>query len=132
MKKDPDYIVRVEKAIAEKYGEETIQNPKSNWNEEKEQDYLDQLKKLSEKERKNQESRDKIDNNGFLISKKLLNRESERVCPVCDSYSFSLKDDLYKNKYGCCLKCYIQWVEGREERWEAGWRPMGDKNGNNT
>ena len=55
MKKDPNYIVKVEKAIAEKYGEETVQNPKSNWNEEKEQNYLQQLKKLSEKERKRQE-----------------------------------------------------------------------------
>ena len=39
-KKDPNYVVKLEKAIAEKYGEETIQNPKKNWNEEKE--YLDQ------------------------------------------------------------------------------------------
>ena len=28
MSKDPDYIVRVEQAIAKKYGEEAIQNPK--------------------------------------------------------------------------------------------------------
>ena len=27
-KKDPNYVVKLEKAIAEKYGEETIQNPK--------------------------------------------------------------------------------------------------------
>ena len=29
MSKDPDYIVKVEQAIADKYGEETIQNPKA-------------------------------------------------------------------------------------------------------
>tara|TARA_R100000808_G_C2136083_1_gene144410 strand:- start:1227 stop:1610 length:384 start_codon:yes stop_codon:yes gene_type:complete len=127
MRDDPEYVIKVEKAIAEKYGEETVQNPKSNWNEEKERDYLEQLKKLSKKERKRRESRDKVDNNGFFISKKLLNKESKRSCQVCGNYSFSLKDDLYMNKYECCFGCYIQWVEDREERWEAGWRPGGDK-----
>ena len=34
--KDPNYIVKVEKAISKKYGEDTIQNPRGNWNEEKE------------------------------------------------------------------------------------------------
>ena len=29
--KDPNYVVKVEKAIADKYGEEAIQNPKANW-----------------------------------------------------------------------------------------------------
>jgi hypothetical protein len=126
MKKDLNYIAKVEKAISEKYGEETIQNPKSGWDENKEQEYLSQIKKLSQKERKRQESKDKIDNNGFLISKKLLNKESERVCPICEEYSFSLRDDLYMNKYECCFNCYIQWVEGREERWKTGWRPEGE------
>ena len=27
--KDPDYVVKVEQAIAKKYGQETIQNPKA-------------------------------------------------------------------------------------------------------
>ena len=127
MKKDLNYVAKVEKAILEKYGDEAIQNPKANWDEKKEQEYLAQLKKLSQKERKRQESKDKIDNNGFLISKKLLNKESERVCPVCENYSFKLKDDLYMTKYECCFNCYIQWVDGREERWLTGWRPKGEK-----
>ena len=38
--KDPNYTVKVEKAIAKKYGEETIQHPKSNWTDEKEKEYL--------------------------------------------------------------------------------------------
>ena len=29
MSKDQDYIVKVEQAIAKKYGDETIQNPKA-------------------------------------------------------------------------------------------------------
>ena len=34
--KDPDYLVKVEKAIAEKYGDETIQDPRGSWDAEKE------------------------------------------------------------------------------------------------
>ena len=40
MKKDLDYIARLEKAIEEKYGKEAIINPKSNWTDEKEKQYL--------------------------------------------------------------------------------------------
>ena len=31
--KDWDYIAKVEKAIAKKYGKETVQNPKASWDE---------------------------------------------------------------------------------------------------
>ncbi len=33
--KDPNYIVKLEKAIAEKYGEDAVQNFKSGWTPEK-------------------------------------------------------------------------------------------------
>ena len=65
----------------------------------------------------------KINIDGLFISKKLLNKDSNRSCPVCHVYSFDLNDDLYMNRYECCKKCYIKWVEGREERWKTGWRP---------
>jgi hypothetical protein len=121
--KDYNFIAKVEQAIGDKYGEEAIQNPKANWSEEKEKEYLEQIKKIQQKQRKISEAKDKIEVNGFFISKKLLNRESERHCPVCETYSFNAGDDLYMNKYDCCHNCYIQWVESREERWESGWRP---------
>ena len=125
-KKDQDYIASVEKAIAQKYGTDTIQNPKSNWTDEKEREYLSQLKKFSENERRQQDQEEKVETNGYFISKKLLNKETNRTCPVCDTYSFNLKDDVYMSKFECCFKCYIQWVEDREERWATGWRPQGD------
>ena len=126
MKKDQNYIANVEKAIAQKYGTEAIQNPKSNWTDEKEREYLSQLKKFSENERRQQDQEEKVETNGYFISKKLLNKETNRTCPVCDTYSFNLKDDVYMSKFECCWKCYIQWVEDREERWATGWRPQGD------
>jgi len=120
MSKDPNYAVKVEKAIAEKYGQEAVVNPKSQWDDDKEREYLDGLKSNY---RHDKAETEKVDLDGVLISKELLNRESKRSCSTCNTYSFKSVDDLYMTKFDCCLKCYIQWVEGREERWKLGWRP---------
>jgi len=117
--KDPEYIAKVEKAIAEKYGEDTIKHPKAAWDNEKEKAYLEQLK--TNYKRTTESEKEEV--GGILISKELLNRESRRSCPTCNTYSFKSVDDLYMTKFECCFKCYIQWVEGREERWKSGWRP---------
>ena len=101
--KDPNYVARVEKAISKKYGYDAIQNPRANWDDEK------------------------IEVDGVFVNKKLLTREHNRKCPVCDSYSFSIQDDVYMTKFECCKSCYVRWVEDREERWETGWRPTKEK-----
>ena len=44
-KSDYNYIAAVEKAITKKYGKDTVQDFRSDWQQEKEKDYLDQLKK---------------------------------------------------------------------------------------
>ena len=127
-KQDPDYVVKVEKAIADKYGIEAIQHPAKDWNPEKEREYLEQVKLLNEKIRDLSKKTEKIEVQGVLISKKLLNKDSNRVCPICHIYSFDSKDDIHMIKHDCCYKCYITWVDGREERWAAGWRPkQGEK-----
>ena len=131
-KKDPNYIAGLEKAIKKKYGDEAIENPAKHWDKEKEKDYIEQLKKLAEKEKQTSEKNEKVEKSGFLISKKLLNKRSERDCPVCGVYSFKSKDDLYMNKYECCWECYIQYVDGREERWKTGWRPNNENNEGKT
>ena len=120
--KDWDYIARVEKAIAKKYGKETVQNPAKSWNEEKE--YLEQLKE--DTKRKESQQKDKKEVDGFFISEKLINKDTKRTCPVCEKYSFRTRDDIYMSKYECCFECFIKYVDGREERWKKGWRP---KNG---
>ena len=121
---DPNYIAKLEQAIAKKYGEEAVQNPRGNWDEEKEKEYLEQLKQLSTKEDRLKRKNEKIEVDGILMSRKLLNRETtKRSCPVCGAYSFKIRDDVFMNKFDCCYKCYIQWVDGREDRWKTGWRP---------
>ncbi len=123
-KDDTDYVVKLERAIKKKYGQETIQNPKSSWSDEKEQKYLEDLKEVSRRKAQQNEKAEKVETDGFLVSKQLLTpRGRSRVCPVCSVYSFEMKDDLYMNKFECCFQCYVKWVEDREERWISGWRP---------
>ena len=121
--KDLDKVAAIEKAIAKKYGTETIINPKAFWTDEKEEEYLEQVKEFYKEEKKKEEQADKVEKDGFFLPKNLITKKSKRKCPVCDIYSFERKDDLYMNKFECCFKCYIQYVEDREERWEKGWRP---------
>ena len=123
MKKDLNYIASLEKAISEKYGDLATINPKSLWNEEKEKEYIQQSKERLVKESKNETTQNTIDLDGILISKKLINSVQKRKCEYCDTYSFNREDDLYFSKYETCKKCYINYIEGREERWKQGWRP---------
>ena len=127
MSKEWDKIAKYEKAISQKYGEEATEHPQKGWSDEKEKEYREQLKEVYQKESLLSEKDDKVEVDGFLISKKLLNRDNNRICPVCDVYSFEIRDNIYMNKFDCCFECYIQWVENREERWESGWRPNEEK-----
>lgn len=111
-----DYIQELEKALKDKYGKDTITNPKSLWDTEKEEDYLKQVKEYYQNSSPVAELEDIA---GVLIpSKLLIKEENNRICVSCKIYSFNRRDDLYMNKFRCCFKCYIQFVEGREEKWQ--------------
>ena len=107
MKKDTNYIAAVEKAIADKYGKNTVQDFRSSWDKNKEDDYLNQLKEVSAQKKEKRKNQPNI----------------SRTCPVCKTYSFSRRDDLYMNRFKCCFECYVEFVEHREDRWHKGWRP---------
>lgn len=121
--KDTNKIVQFEKAIEKKYGYDAVKNPNADWDDEKEQEYLESTKKFQSKVSKYHEDNDLVEVDGFLMPKRLLNVESNRTCPVCSTYSFDKGDDFYMNKFECCQNCFIQYVDGREERWLSGWRP---------
>tara|TARA_B100000029_G_C17460481_1_gene918324 strand:+ start:290 stop:667 length:378 start_codon:yes stop_codon:yes gene_type:complete len=106
-KKDYNTIAAVEKAIAKKYGASTVKDFRSTWDETYEKEYLLQLKDRNLKE-KRKNNRQKKEN---------------RTCPVCKTYSFSARDDLYMNRFKCCYLCYVEFVERREEEWAEGKRP---------
>ncbi len=130
-KEDPNYIAKLETAISKKYGKEAIQNPKGNWDEEKEKQSLEQLVEFYSKFDKNEAQFEKIEVNGFFVPKKLINRESNKACPVCSKYTLNVRDDVSILKFECCFECFVKYVDGREERWLSGWRPekidKGDK-----
>ena len=127
--KELNKIAAIEKAIAEKYGEEAVANPRSLWNEDKEKEYLEQMKEFYKTKSLRDKWEDKINVNGINTTKKLLNRESLRTCPVCGSFPKKTMDDVCLLKFDCCNSCYINYVEGREERWNTGWRPDETKSG---
>ena len=122
--KDPNYVPKLEQAIAQKYGAEAVDNPRKFWDDDKEQQYIEQSKLTAEKIRKSERQSEKVETDGFLINKKLLSKDTNRLCLLCEKYSFDVSDNLYINKFECCRNCYIKWIEDREERWTAGWRPQ--------
>ncbi len=124
--KDLNYIAKVEKAIAHKYGDDAVKNLKSDWDAQKEKEYLKQMKALYKKVKKNEEGKEKVDIEGIKVTKNLLNRKPMRVCPVCNGFPKRARDDVYLTKFDYCYECYIQYVVDREERWESGWRPNKD------
>lgn len=126
MSKNYNQIAAIEKAISEKYGEETIVNPKANWDEDKEKEYLEQMKKLYQKNKIIDDSQEKIDVNGIKVSKKLLNREPMQSCSLCGAYPKKSMDNVCMVKFECCEKCYIKHIQQREDRWLKGWRPNED------
>ena len=73
--KDPNEIVKIEKAIAQKYGEDTIANPKHYWNEDKEKEYVEQIKELNKieldgldkKVKANKDARKLIEHEQYLV-----------------------------------------------------------------
>ena len=122
MNQDLDRVAKFEKAIKDKYGEEAIQNPKKNWGPDKEDRFLNERKQFYSKIYSRSEN-STIQKGDYKVSEKFYKNSKNRQCPVCDDYLFSNLEFGYITKYGCCKTCYINFVEGREERWKAGWRP---------
>jgi len=122
VKKDYDHIAAVEKAISQKYGKDAAQDLRSQWDDKREKEYLEQLKNANQRRLRTERKHKEIAENTF-VSTRADKRKDTRSCPVCETYSFSMKDDLYMNRFSCCYLCYIDFVQDREERWEGGWRP---------
>ena len=74
---DPNYVVKVEAAIKEKYGEEAIQNPKKFWNQDKEKEYLKQLKEFYRKKEEKSQDKDKVGD--VYVSKKVIKQRVEQT-----------------------------------------------------
>ena len=111
--KDMNYIQALEKAVKEKYGDLATQNPKYFWDEFKEKEFLEQQKESTLKKHINEESREKVEVDGVLLPKKLINKNIDKECSLCKKYSFDKRDDLYLNKFKACYKCYLCKLEDK-------------------
>ena len=110
---DYKQVSAIEKAVKEKYGDFAVLDPSSLWNTEKEKAYLDQIK-VFDKYYRQQAYENQVDQGGFIIKEKLINKKNFENCSLCGEQAYKTEDDLYMNKYNCCFKCFIKHIEGRE------------------
>tara|TARA_Y100000310_G_scaffold301640_1_gene338306 strand:- start:179 stop:508 length:330 start_codon:yes stop_codon:yes gene_type:complete len=109
MKLELNKIAELERAIQRKHGAIATKNPSSFWDEEKEAEYLKQLKEQILLE----EEDEKIKVDGFLVSKKLFNRGNIQICSSCKKHCLTLNDDLFYVKHEMCEKCFYLYKDGR-------------------
>jgi hypothetical protein len=129
MKNSSATIAALEKAVAEKYGKEAVQDFRSDWGAEKELSYLDQLKKRRSNLEHQAPQHEIVEIDDIVIKKKRKGTLSSRTCPLCKTYSFSPRDDLYMNRFETCRLCYYDFVVYREDDWAAGERPTDEQIG---
>lgn len=48
-------------------------------------------------------------------------------CPLCTCVMKGSKSTQSYYDWGCCVNCFIEFVEGREPRWRRGWRPSAEQ-----
>ena len=116
--KDLNKIAKIEKAIEKKYGKKAVCNPKSTWNQAKEEKFLQESKSFYKR---------LSDNKSGSFIKNL--KKEDRKCQVCSKewYFMRLKDEICFLNWSVCHDCFISHVQSREERWLSDWRP--DKEG---
>ena len=125
-KKDWDQVAAVEKAIAEKYGKEAVQDFRCDWHNQKEKEYFSQLSTRRSKLKNKVPPRETLQIGEITVRKPRTRKSTGRTCPVCKTYSFSASDDLYMNRFHVCRLCYYDFVQSQEEEWATGWRPDDD------
>ena len=120
-------IAALEKAVAEKYGKDAVQDFRSEWEEDDEKNYLEQLQKRTQKNLEKQKTEHIIEDGDVIIKTCRSNKSEDRTCPVCKTYSFSPQDDLYMNRFKACRLCYYDFIFCREDEWLNGKRPTDEQ-----
>ena len=68
-----------------------------------------------------------IDDGEIEIKTHRTEKTQDRTCPVCKTYSFSPRDDLYMNRFKACRLCYYDFIFCREDDWMSGKRPTDEQ-----
>jgi len=124
---DAQTVAALEKAVAEKYGKDAVQDFRSEWKEEDEKRYLAQLEKRTKLSLQKEKPTHIIDDGEIEIKTHRIEKTQERTCPVCKTYSFSPRDDLYMNRFKACRLCYYDFIFCREDDWMSGKRPTDEQ-----
>lgn len=103
-------IGQIEEEVSKKYGEDARELLKDSWDEEKEKNYIDDLKKIKTYYKN---SNSIIKSDGICVAKKLLEKKSQKKCKFCNKLIYSIDDLTYLESYESCFKCYVQHIEGR-------------------
>jgi hypothetical protein len=124
---DAQTVAALEKAVAEKYGKDAVQDFRSEWKEEDEKRYLAQLEKRTKLSLQKEKPTHIIDDGEIEIKTHRTEKTQDRTCPVCKTYSFSPRDDLYMNRFKACRLCYYDFIFCREDDWMSGKRPTDEQ-----
>jgi hypothetical protein len=66
------------------------------------------------------------DINGFLVvtsPKQTDDRHIPLECPICELLMKDYTDVISFQKWQCCDYCYMIFVDLKQDKWNAGWRP---------
>ncbi len=110
--------------LEEKFGKFATVDIGAFWNSVKEEHLRQFLKEELKKNDKKYRQEEYIKVSEILFSKNMFVRKKHN-CTVCGKYNYKLDDLRYAFRYETCQRCYVRYIEAREERWRAGWRPNG-------
>lgn len=109
-------LLLFQSALRQKFGDFALIDLSTLWNETKEKMYRSFLQKES-----------KIDSEHALRIKSGTSNKKLFIlgnkCEGCSKVSLKVKDQPYMAKFNSCFSCYISYINGREDRWNEGWRP---------
>jgi len=59
-----------------------------------------------------------------MADKELSNKELRvpAFCPICGGLMKG-KSTFTFYDFGCCVDCFVYFIEGRAQKWRDGWRP---------
>ena len=114
---DLERVAKVEKAIAEKYGEDASRDIRHFWDKEKELEYSRQIKEEYTKRTNLERHKKETEKEGFVLVQRKEGLDHTLQCPVCDKFFVSVHDDINYIKFECCFQCFVQHVEHRESEW---------------
>jgi len=58
-----------------------------------------------------------VDEDTYIVSKLVRKENFINKCEICNSGIMNINDDVMFIKYNCCYKCYIRYIEGREDKY---------------